>query len=188
MPSKSRGLLVGMVGPSGVGKDSVMEAMASARDDVFLVRRAITRSGHLGGEAFDAVSETQFERMAQNGDFALHWPAHGMRYGVPWKELDRLATCRVGLVNLSRATLAEAEKHFDRFVTVVLSAPNDVLAQRLAARGRESADEIESRLKRANFALPEGVNRVIDVPNVGKIEDTVAAVFASLEQLQGESV
>ena len=188
MSNFSTGLLGGVVGPSGVGKDSVMEAMAAARDDVFLVRRAITRSEHLGGEAFDGVTEAQFDDMIEDGAFALHWPAHGMRYGVPWSQLHRLQKGGIGLVNLSRATLAKAEAQFDRFVTLHLSAPEEVLAQRLAARGRESADEIKERLARAKFALPAGVTRVIGVSNAGAIDHTVRSAFAALDEVQAESV
>ncbi|MEM6897157.1 MAG: phosphonate metabolism protein/1,5-bisphosphokinase (PRPP-forming) PhnN [Pseudomonadota bacterium] len=187
MSGLSKGLLVGVVGPSGVGKDSVMEAMAAAREDVFLVRRAITRSEHLGGEAFDGVTEEQFDVMIEDDAFALHWPAHGMRYGVPWSELQRLQKGGIGLVNLSRATLAKAEAQFDRFVTLHLSAPKEVLAQRLSARGRESEDEIEERLARAKFSLPAGITRVIGVSNTGTLEDTARAAFAALDQAQPES-
>lgn len=182
------GLLVGVVGPSGVGKDSVMEAMASMREDVFLVRRVITRAEHLGGEAFDGVSDTRFEAMVQSDEFGLHWPAHGMRYGVSWARLARLDHGGIGLVNLSRSVLACAEARFDRFVTLLLSAPQDVLEQRLAARGREDADEIKARLKRARFALPKGLTHVVEIANVGAIEETAQAAFAALDHLQAERV
>lgn len=182
------GLLVGVVGPSGVGKDSVMEAMAASRADVLLIRRAITRAEDLGGEVFDGVSERQFDTMVDAGEFALHWPAHGMRYGVPWSELDRLGDGGIGLVNLSRATLRQAEAVFDRFMTLLLTAPKSVLAQRLMERGRETADEIERRLERAHFGMPDGLSRVVAIENTGPIATTVHAAFAAIDQAQAERV
>ncbi|MEO0773216.1 MAG: phosphonate metabolism protein/1,5-bisphosphokinase (PRPP-forming) PhnN [Pseudomonadota bacterium] len=179
------GLLVGVVGPSGVGKDSVMEAMAARAPHVTLIRRAITRSEHLGGEAFDGVTEAQFDTMIAAGDFALHWPAHGLRYGVPWSQLGGDG---IQLVNLSRRVLGQAAAQFDQFVTLSLTAPVDVLAQRLATRGRESADDIADRLARAAFDLPKDAGPVIEIANVGPLEDTAAKALTALDRFQAESV
>ncbi len=179
------GLLVGVVGPSGVGKDSVMEAMAARDPRVTLIRRAITRPEYMGGEAFDGVSEGQFDAMVAAGDFALHWPAHGLRYGVPWAQLGGDG---IQLVNLSRRVLNLAANRFDRFVTLSLTAPDEVLAQRLAARGRESAEDIAERLARAAFDLPTDAGPVIDIPNVGPLGDTAAQALAALDRFQAERV
>ncbi len=175
------GALVGVVGPSGVGKDTVMEAMAAARPGIHLVRRVITRAPDAGGEAFEGVSEELFEQRMQDGEFALHWRAHGLRYGVPTAQLAPVAAGASCLVNLSRGVLAEAETRFDGFVTLVLTAPADVLAARLKGRGRESADEIEKRLSRATFGLPEGLKRVLEVANDGALEIAVARALTAID-------
>lgn len=179
------GILVGVVGPSGVGKDSVMAAMAALDPRITLIRRAITRPEYMGGEAFDGVSEADFEAMVAAGDFALHWSAHGLRYGVPWAQLQGDG---ILLVNLSRRVLSEASGLFDPFVTLSLTAPDEVLAQRLAARGRESAEDIAERLARAGFDLPTGAGPVIEMSNTGPIEDTATKALEALERFQAERV
>ena len=63
------GRLIAVVGPSGVGKDSVMLGIHQAMPDVHLVRRVITRPAAAGGEKFDAVTETEFADLAANGAF-----------------------------------------------------------------------------------------------------------------------
>ena len=63
------GALVGVVGPSGVGKDSVMQALVAARPDLRLVQRVITRPETAGGEPFEGVSEAEFARRRAAGDF-----------------------------------------------------------------------------------------------------------------------
>nr|WP_040609662.1 phosphonate metabolism protein/1,5-bisphosphokinase (PRPP-forming) PhnN [Pseudooceanicola batsensis] len=175
------GRLIGVVGPSGVGKDTVMEAVAAARPEVRLVRRVITRPGDAGGEAFDGVSEEAFARRAAAGEFALHWEAHGLRYGIPRAVEGMIAEGRTALVNLSRGVLVQAQARFPRFAVLALTAAPEVLAQRLAGRGRESAEEIARRLERADRALPPGLDRVMTVDNGGALEDTVAEVLALLD-------
>ena len=56
----TEGRLIAGVGPSGVGKDSVMQGVAEVMPQLHLVRRVITRAPGLGGEDYDAVSEAQF--------------------------------------------------------------------------------------------------------------------------------
>lgn len=174
------GRLIGVVGPSGVGKDTVMEGLAVRRPGLGLVRRVITRPGYAVGEAFEDVSAEEFERRVQAGDFTLHWGAHGLRYGVPRETEARLDGGEDLLVNLSRSVLGEAQARFPGFTTLHLTAPREVLAGRLAARGREGRADIEARLSRASLALPEGLERVIEISNAGPLEATLAAIDARL--------
>ena len=81
----SRGRLIAVVGPSGVGKDSVMAGLVLRQAKLHLVRRMITRPANVGGEAFDAVTEQEFAQHVANQTFVLHWQAHGLRYGIPHK-------------------------------------------------------------------------------------------------------
>ena len=170
------GRLIGVVGPSGVGKDTVMAALAERRPGLGLVRRVITRPADAGGEAFDAVTADRFEALCQDEAFCLHWAAHGLRYGIPREIEGRLAVGEDLLVNLSRSVLRQAQARFAGFVTLHLTAPRRVLAERLAGRGRETAPEIEARLARSEFALPHGLGRVIDVANAGPLEQTLQAI------------
>jgi ribose 1,5-bisphosphokinase len=175
------GRLIGVVGPSGVGKDSVMQALAARHEGVRLVRRVITRAPDAGGEDFEAVTEAVFQARARAGAFALYWRAHGLRYGVPVSVRDDLEAGHLCVVNLSRAVLTEAQAMFAGFAVVHLTAPVAVLAQRLAARGRENAEVIAARLERAGFALPDGLAHVIRVDNIGTLAETAEAVWAQLQ-------
>jgi len=181
------GRLYGIVGPSGVGKDSVMQAVAAARSDVALVRRVITRAESAGGEDFEGVSDETFEARVQAGDFALHWAAHGLRYGVPRTVDELLAEGRPVLVNLSRAVLPAAQARFPDFTVLALTAPTQVLANRLAQRGRETEDDIARRLARADDALPEGLDHVVTIDNGGALENTVATVLSVLASQMTEA-
>ena len=180
------GLVVGVVGPSGVGKDSVMSALAMMRPGVHIVRRAITRSPDDASEVFDAVDEAEFTRSCEVGEFVLHWSAHGLRYGIPVSQIGPASLGQVCLVNLSRSVLLEAQQRFARFVTLHLTAPAAVLAERLQARGREDADQIAKRLSRAAFTLPEGLEPVVEIENDGPLDVTARRALDALETLQSE--
>lgn len=166
-------MMIAVVGPSGVGKDTVMEALAQD-PRLSLVRRTITRDPEAGGEDYDPVTEAEFERMAEEGAFVLHWRAHGLRYGVPKAEAqgDRL-------VNLSRLVLTQAAEVFPAFMVLNLTASPQVLAKRLNARGRETAEEIEARLAKGDKPLPEGL-RVVTIDNSGPLQDTVKQALAAI--------
>ncbi|MEL6679351.1 MAG: phosphonate metabolism protein/1,5-bisphosphokinase (PRPP-forming) PhnN, partial [Pseudomonadota bacterium] len=130
----SPGRLIAVVGPSGVGKDSVMTGIAGALPGTHLVRRVITRDPDQGGEDYDAVAVADFRRRAASGAFALHWQAHGLHYGIPRQVLTRLAGGVDCLANLSRKVLLEAADVFPTLLVLNVTARPETLAERLAAR------------------------------------------------------
>jgi ribose 1,5-bisphosphokinase len=170
------GRLIAVVGPSGVGKDSVMAGMARRDLRLVLARRVITRPADAGGEAFEAVSEETFLTRRAAGDFALSWGAHGLHYGIPIGIEDDLRCGRDVLVNLSRNVLVRAKELFPRLDVLHLTAAPEILAARLAARGREDTADIAERLDRAAALLPEGIS-ALRIDNSGALEQTVQAAL-----------
>ncbi len=153
-------MLLLIVGPSGAGKDTLINGARSALAQdhrVRFVRRVITRPGDMGEEVHESVAEQAFELRRAAGEFALSWRAHGMHYGIPADIGADLAQGRVVVVNVSRAVVAEAAERFPARV-VEVTAPADVLARRLAARGREDAVDVARRLSR-QIELPLPVDR-----------------------------
>lgn len=174
----TKGPVIAVVGPSGVGKDSLMSGLAVADPQLRTMRRVITRAPEAGGEDYQPVSETEFEALVAADVFALHWSAHGLLYGIS-RDIEKLREGASGvLVNLSRAVLLQAQEAFDDFRVISVTAQPDVLAQRLAARGREDAEEVQRRLKRASLSLPEGLKQVWTVDNSGPLEDAITAARA----------
>jgi phosphonate metabolism protein PhnN/1,5-bisphosphokinase (PRPP-forming) len=160
------GRLFLIVGPSGVGKDTLLAGATAADPSLHWARRVITRPVTAGGEPFEGVSAPEFRQRLEAGEFALHWQAHGLSYGVPWAEIAPLTTGRTVLVNGSRRALSASLTAFPDLTVIRITAPSAVLAERLAARGRETQDQIAARLDDASYQLPEGT-RVIDVRNTG---------------------
>ncbi|MCF8485147.1 MAG: phosphonate metabolism protein/1,5-bisphosphokinase (PRPP-forming) PhnN [Rhodobacteraceae bacterium] len=173
--------LFAIVGPSGAGKDTLIAGAMAALPDLRLVRRVITRPSDAGGEDFDGVTPEVFAQRKAAGEFALDWVAHGLCYGLPAAALRAPGTV---LFNGSRAALPEALARFPDLVVILVTAPDAVLAARLAARGRETQADIGQRLARATFALPHGITPRV-VVNDGPQAQGVARLVAALQPDRG---
>lgn len=173
------GHLFTVVGPSGAGKDTLLALACAQRPDLALVRRVITRPETAGSEAFDGVSEGEFAKRLAAGQFALNWQAHGLSYGIPKSELAPLARGGDVVFNGSRAALVAAAAQYPALKVILVTAPADILARRLAARGREDHADIAARVSRAAMDLPAGLS-CIEVINDSTPEAGAARLLAAL--------
>ena len=140
------------------------------------MRRVVTRPVMEGGEQHETVTDEEFERRVRDGEFALHWHAHGLRYGLPAVGYD-LKQGRVVVANLSRVMIAEAAALFPVRV-VEITAPADIRAARLVARGREDRVDVARRLARS-IALPLPREREVIV-NDGTVAEGAAQLVRLL--------
>lgn len=146
------GTLVLVVGPSGAGKDTLIHGARTrlGGDGAFAFpRREITRPADDTHERHIPISEAEFEARAAKGAYALSWRAHGLGYGVPRAIEADLRAGRHVVVNVSRGIIGEARARFGGVAVFRVSVPEPVLRQRLLARGREDAPDIEARVQRA---------------------------------------
>lgn len=169
---------VALAGPSGAGKDSLLDRVRAdlAGDARFhFARRTITRPVQVGGEANEATSIEEFQSLEEAGAFILTWQAHGLRYGI---RRDEAPEDRLVVISVSRAVLHEAAR-LRPLRVVEVTAPRELLAERLSRRGRETADQIAARLDR-EMGLPEGLE-VVTIRNDSTIEEGAAHLRHVLE-------
>ncbi len=162
------GRLVLVVGPSGAGKDTLIDlARAACRDHggVVFAQRVVTRQA---SEAEDNihVSADAFARAREAGDFAVSWRAHGLHYALPLTIDDHIRAGHSVVANVSRGVVAALRALYADVLVVEITAPADVLAQRLAARGRASDGPIEQRLARPSISVAADVT----IQNIGSAE------------------
>jgi len=185
IPAVQTGVLVLVVGPSGAGKDTLMDAARAglAGDPGYrFARRLITRPAMAGAEDHDSCDEAAFRAIEADGGLALRWQAHGLSYGIPVAELSGIDAGAVVIVNVSRAAIAVAEQLADRVVVLNITAPVAVLAQRLAARGRETEADIAARLKREAPLTAERAE-IVTILNDRSVAESSGELLAVLRGL-----
>lgn len=165
------GKLIYLVGPSGSGKDSLLEYARSNRqagDEFLTAHRYITRPWEAGGENHVSLSRSEFDLMLDRGCFALHWDSHGNGYGVG-REIELWMDLGLTVVmNGSRAHLEQAAQRYEDLVPVLIRVDEEVLLERLRQRGRESLEEIRDRLERSR-RLEVSHPRLRTVDNSGNL-------------------
>lgn len=163
------GRLILVVGPSGAGKDTLLGfARAACAEDGSIVfpRRAVTRESSASEDNI-ALTADEFREAQARGEFAMHWEAHGHCYGLPRAIDDDIRAGRSVVVNVSRTVLEAARRAYANVVVVAVTAPPDVLAERIRMRSRSSDGTSEQRLNRAvDTAAPD-----VTILNVGRPED-----------------
>ncbi|TIV75967.1 MAG: phosphonate metabolism protein/1,5-bisphosphokinase (PRPP-forming) PhnN [Mesorhizobium sp.] len=180
------GRLVLVVGPSGAGKDTLIDyARERLRADprVHFVRRIISRPTG-PGEDHEPVDTDEFNRRALEGGFSFHWQAHGLSYGIPSEIDDWLDRGDVVVANGSRAVLPDARRKYPKLLVVNITAPMGVLALRLVERGRENLESIRQRLLRSEQQSMEG-DDVLQIDNSGAPEIAGERLLAVLVARDG---
>jgi len=179
--------LVYVMGPSGAGKDSVLRYARRELDGrypVLFAHRYITRPRNDDTEDYIALSPGEFELRRGHGLFAFDWDAYGWRYAIG-SEIG--LWCAAGLIVVidgSRHHFIEQRATLTQVLPVLITAPADILRQRLIARKREAPAAIETRLERS-AALQPVAPTLVTIDNGGRLEDAGSAFATLLRQLAG---
>jgi ribose 1,5-bisphosphokinase len=158
-----------VVGPSGAGKDTLLGLAKSACiEDYSIVfpRRVVTRASS-SSEDNEELDFEAFQQALTRGDFAMYWEAHGHRYGLRRSMDDDIRAGHSVVVNASRTVIDASRRVYANVVVIAVSAPPEVLEDRLRMRARASDGRVDDRLGRAiDAATPD-----ITILNVGRPED-----------------
>ena len=151
-----KGLLIILSGPSGVGKNCVrQEIMANYKLD-FTYSISMTtrekRAKEQDGVDYYFVSEEEFQKNIDNGNF-LEWAAFvGHRYGTPKDKVEALRNAGKNVfleIEINGANQVMSKVHDDRVISFFLMPPSvTALEKRIRRRQTETEDVIQERLQK----------------------------------------
>lgn len=166
------GRLFFVVGPSGAGKDTLLQwvqVRLPADSNTIFARRTITRSVH-PSESHEAVAPDQFCQLAAAGHFAMMWQANGLNYGIRRGIEADLKAGRDVVVNGSREYVPMLLQCFPEATVIWIVADGAMLRDRIHSRQREAGAAVLSRLERATAFSPPDELSALQIDNSGPIE------------------
>jgi guanylate kinase len=185
-----RPIVVVLTGPSGVGKDAVVNRM---RERGFAITRPATmttrtpRDGEVHGEHHLFVSEAEFLEAERHGELLEHARVYGNLYGVPRSSVRRALESGDHVVIRVDIQGAETLRHIlpDALFLALEPASPDALRGHLEGRGSESPGDIDRRLAIARDEIERA--RQFCTPVVNPEDDLDATVDEVWRHIEHES-
>jgi guanylate kinase len=180
-------LLVVLSGPSGAGKDAVLDELARRGHRFHRVITCTTRpprDNEQHGVDYYFVSDAEFDRLIETGGLLEHAVVYGHRSGVPKQQvLDRL---RDGLDVYVRTDVQGAAtiKRLAPGAVLVFIAPSslDDLEARIRARNADDEERIQRRLRTAASEMARRDEYEYVITNEsGRLEATVDRLVEILD-------
>jgi ribose 1,5-bisphosphokinase len=179
--------IIAVVGPSGSGKDTLLRYAATAfsqRQDIALARRYITRPPDKNEDNY-YIDPVGFQHLQKTGFFLSTWQAHRNSYGIAKHITDGGNGCSTIVCSISRSAVADFESRFFT-TTILVTAREEILKERLLQRGRESEKDVEKRLLRAQRTVQAW--NLITFDNSDDLEKSSASFITLLRQLHQAAV
>jgi guanylate kinase len=177
-----------ITGPSGVGKGTLIEQLLDRVPELELSVSATTREprpGEEDGREYHFLSEAEFGRRVEDGDFLEHAAYSGHRYGTLREAVEgRLAEGRSVVLEIEVQGARQVRAAMPEAVLIFIAPPDPAaLRRRLEGRGTDSPEAIERRLRTAELELEARV----EFPHV-VVNDDVHNAAAELETLVREQL
>jgi guanylate kinase len=180
-------LMVVISGPSGVGKDTVVDRMQERGLPFHFVVTATTRarrSSETEGVDYLFLSQTEFERMIQAGEFIEHAMVYGEHKGIPRRQVQQALASGIDVVLRVDVQGAKTirELHPEALLIYLTTRSEDELVERLKRRRTESPEKLQLRLDaaRAEFDYLPLFDYVV-VNSETQVEAAVEAILAIIQ-------
>ncbi len=176
-------------GPSGVGKDTVMQRLRADHPEIEKTVSATTRAPRAGeaeGVNYYYRTEEEFFRMVECGDILEHNYFNGAYYGTLRAEVERrMAAGKVMLLNIDIHGAANIKRLYPGSTIIFLLPPSfEVLEQRLRGRGTDSEEAIQGRLAIAREELSHADEFDLQIIN-DTVERAAGALYGAVAEKLG---
>jgi len=147
-----KGFLIVLSGPSGTGKNTLIDRVVPHIPNLQYSISATTRKprpGETDGVDYFFISDEKFDQMIADGEF-LEWAEFvGNRYGTPRFFVDeRISQGQTVIMDVDIQGALQIKKMMDEAVLVFLLPPTwEELRKRLNKRGKDSNEIITQRLE-----------------------------------------
>jgi guanylate kinase len=184
MTASNGAILVIISGPSGVGKDTIIEALRRRSHDpeyhyvVTCTTRAM-RPGEVNGVDYWFLSRATFARQRAAGEFLEANKVHGNWYGTPRSQVrEALGQGRDVILKIDVQGAQVVKENIPGALLNFLVPPSlEDLFQRLLSRATETADELELRQRNAAIELARQEDYDYVVRNeTGEVERTAERI------------
>jgi guanylate kinase len=177
-----------ITGPSGVGKGTLIEKLLERIPELELSVSATTREprpGEEGGRDYHFLTDDEFERRVEAGDFLEHAAYSGHRYGTLREAVEgKLAEGRSVVLEIEVQGARQVRAAMPEAVLIFIAPPDaEALRRRLEGRGTDTTEAIDRRLRTAELELEAQV----EFPHV-IVNDDVQKAADELERLVREQL
>jgi guanylate kinase len=147
-------------GPSGSGKSTLVQSVLDLPNTLLSVSctTRTPRQTESRGKWYNFVSEAEFERMKQAGEFLEYAQVFGKNwYGTPRRWLDEARVTGKNLVlEIDVQGAQQVKQKLPKALAIFIVPPSRAeLEKRIRSRGQDSDDEIARRLERARQELEQ---------------------------------
>lgn len=177
-------LLIVISGPSGVGKDSVVQALKKRGLPFHFVVTATTRPprpGEVNGQDYFFVSKEEFARLIDQSELIEYAIVYNDYKGIPKQQVrEALASGKDVIMRLDVQGAATVRKLAPEAVLIFLTTQDEEeLVARLNKRKSDSAEDLSLRIATARQELRRAAEFDYGVINAdGRLDEAVEAVIA----------
>jgi guanylate kinase len=157
----TKGELVVISGPSGVGKSTITKQVISKLEDTYLSVSATTRpqsASERNGKDYWFISKDEFEEKIRRGEFLEYAEVFGNYYGTPSDKVEQqLQEGKNVILEIDvQGGVQVKEKRADAVMIFILPPNESALAKRITGRGRDDETTAQKRLSLAKQEIQTG--------------------------------
>lgn len=181
-----KGIAIIVSGPSGVGKDTVIDRWRELDPTVERVVAYTTRPprpGEENGVAYHFVTRERFHELIDENYFLEHKEVHGNFYATPYVDLQNMiADGKKAILKIDvQGAVQVMEEHPDILTIFLLPPSKEELIKRLNRRGTEDPEKLAERIKNAEFELEHAPYYKHQIIN-DNVEDCVQKIRIIVEE------